>query len=109
MAQLLVRLSLQPRLLLLTHGAQAPTPLASPAVWPTCSGGWGLARVLRQEQPALRTAIVDVPRADACWGVLSGDLSFHCGEPMVHTFGVSRPGWSTYPVYLWLLISRPEK
>ena len=61
-AQLLVptRGAPAPQLMLLSRGAQAPTPAALLAL-PSVSGVWGVARVLRLEQPALNLAIVDAP------------------------------------------------
>ena len=61
------------RMLLVTCGAQAPTPRAT-AIGAAQGGWWGLGRVLRLEQPALRVASADVAGGDgsALLAVASG-------------------------------------
>ena len=50
LVQELMRLSLGPRLLFVTAGAQQPTTLAASGAGASQGGVWGLARVVRTEQ-----------------------------------------------------------
>jgi acyl transferase domain-containing protein len=69
--QALARASLSPRLWLITRGTQET---ASEGARPASSGLWGLARVIRREQPALRCMSIDLDaseKADAVDALLA--------------------------------------
>ena len=88
LAQQLTRLSPpSTQLLLLTRGAHSPTPRAA-AAERAHGGWWGLGRVLRLEQPALRTTSTDMARGAgsaltvlACDGGGEAEVAWAGGAP----------------------------